>query len=125
MNSAANLDSVGRSGQDLIEEQVGVSRPVWIGDRLILARRVGGNGETVVQGCWLDWAYLKKRLLGEAADLLPNSDLVRANGDAADDPSRMLAGLPVRLVISESPAVGAVSPTLRWALWMGWRDDVE
>ncbi len=101
-------------------EQVGVSRPVWIGDRLILARRVGGNGETVVQGCWLDWPQLKKRLLAEAADLLPGADLVRGHGDAADDPSRMLAGLPVRLVVGEVPATGEVSPTLGWALWMGW-----
>ncbi len=83
------------------DEQVGVSRPVWVGDRLILARRVGGNGETVVQGCWLDWPQLKTRLLAEAADLLPEADLVPVNGDAADDPSRMLAGLPVRLVVNE------------------------
>jgi signal transduction histidine kinase len=103
-----------------VNEQVGVSRPVWIGDRLILARRVGGNGDTVVQGAWLDWPGLKKRLLAEAAELLPGADLAPADNVATDDPSRMLAGLPVRLVVGEVPATSVVSPTLSWALWMGW-----
>jgi signal transduction histidine kinase len=105
---------------DAAEEIVGVSRPLWVGDRLILARRVLVNGETRVQGCLLDWPALKKRLLDEAVGLLPGANLMRADGDAADDPSRMLAGLPVRLVVNEQVAVGAVSPTLGWALWMGW-----
>lgn len=103
-----------------VNEQAGVSRPVWIGDRLILARRVGDNGSAVVQGAWLDWPGLKKRLLAEAAELLPGADLVPADDAAADDPSRMLAGLPVRLVVGEVPAASVVSPTLRWALWMSW-----
>jgi signal transduction histidine kinase len=103
-----------------IVEQVGVSRPVWVGDRLLLARRVARGGTTLVQGCWLDWPQLKARLLGEASDLLPKADLVPVNGDGADDPSRMLAGLPVRLVVNESVANIGVGPTLQWALWMGW-----
>jgi signal transduction histidine kinase len=120
-NSAANPE--GRQEDASIEtgeEQVGVSRPVWVGDRLLLARRVGGNGETTVQGCWLDWPQLKQRLLGEAADLLENSELIRADANGSDDPSRMLAGLPVQLVVNESPAIGEVSPTLGWALGIGW-----
>jgi signal transduction histidine kinase len=120
-NSPPNFNLPDRSiGEDAAEEHVGVSRPVWIGDKLILARRVGGNGEMVVQGCWLDWQQLKSRLLNEASDLLPEADLVRADGNGEDDPARMLAGLPVRLVVGEAPAVSTVSPTLGWALWMGW-----
>lgn len=103
-----------------IPEQVGVSRPVWIGDKLLLARRVTRGNNTVVQGCWLDWPLIKTRLLGEAGDLLPKADLVPVNGDGADDPSRMLAGLPVRLVVNESVANVGVGPTLQWALWIGW-----
>ncbi len=102
------------------EELVGVSRPVWVGDRLLLARRVSGKHETFLQGSWLDWAHLKSRLLAEAADLLPKADLAPVNGDAAIDPSRMLAGLPVRLVVGETKVAGAVGTTLRWALGMGW-----
>jgi len=61
-------------------EQVGVSRPVWVGDRLILARRVSSGGQTFVQGSWLYWPKLKTRLLGETTDLLPKADLVPVNG---------------------------------------------
>lgn len=108
------------SKQLAIPEQVGVSRPVWIGDKLLLARRVARGNNTMVQGCWLDWPLLKARLLSEAGDLLPAGDLVRVNGVGADDPSRMLAGLPVRLVVNESVASVGVGPTLQWALWIGW-----
>jgi signal transduction histidine kinase len=101
-------------------EQVGVSRPIWIGERLLLARRVESGGRTFVQGSWLDWSRLKSQLLSEATDLLPKADLARVNGDGSTDPARMLAGLPVRLVADETPAAGAVSPTLRWALQIGW-----
>jgi signal transduction histidine kinase len=119
-NAPANADFPLQAGDVSGEEQIGVSRPVWLGDKLILARRVDGNGETVVQGCWLDWTQLKERLLAEGKDLLPDAELVRADGEAEEDPSRMLAGLPVRLVVNEVPAAGELSPTLRWALWMGW-----
>jgi signal transduction histidine kinase len=104
-------------------EQVGVSRPMWFGDRLLLARRVNSGGESVVQGCWLDWERLKKRLLSEAIETLPDADLTPVKDEAAADPGRMLAGLPVRLVVgpaSINGIAGALSPTLRWALWMGW-----
>jgi signal transduction histidine kinase len=63
---------------------------------------------------------LKARLLKEAGDLLPDADLERAEDNGEGDPSRMLAGLPVRLVTAEAPAWGELSSTLRWALWMGW-----
>ena len=105
---------------------VGVSRPVWVGDRLLLARRVAWNGETVVQGCWLDWPQLKTRLLAEAVDLLPEADLVPVTDDAAADPGRMLAGLPVRLVVGEAAvmagrradaALGVVDGLGRGACW--------
>lgn len=119
-----NTDELfGRVPEQATNEQVGVSRPVWLGDRLILARRVNSNGETVVQGCWLDWPRLKKRLLSEAVDQLPDADLVAVTDEASADPGRMLAGLPVRLVVGPASVNGiasALSPTLRWALWMGW-----
>ena len=101
-------------------EQVGVSRPVWVENRLLLARRVGLNGETVVQGCWLDWPQIKGRLLAEAADGLPDADLIAVKEDSPTDPGRMLAGLPVRLVVNEQAVIGTTSSTLQWALWMGW-----
>jgi signal transduction histidine kinase len=122
-NSSANMAANSADYNQTAEvpaDQVGVSRPVWVGERLLLARRVGGNGSTAIQGSWLDWPQLKARLLAEAENLLTNADLVPVEGDVGNDPSRMLAGLPVRLVVSESPAAGDVDSTMRWALWMGW-----
>jgi signal transduction histidine kinase len=114
---------IANASAPITNEQVGVSRPVWFGDKLLLARRVNMNEESVVQGCWLDWPRLKARLLSEAIETLPDADLVPATDEAAADPGRMLAGLPVRLMVgpaSVNGMAGALSPTLRWALWMGW-----
>jgi signal transduction histidine kinase len=113
-------DPFGVPAELVEQEQVGVSKPVWIGNRLLLARRVGWNGETVIQGCWLDWPQIKRRLLTEAADVLPDADLIAVKEDAPTDPGRMLAGLPVRLVVNEQAPIGTASSTLQWALWMGW-----
>jgi signal transduction histidine kinase len=113
-------DSFGVPAELVEQEQVGVSKPVWIGNRLLLARRVGWNGETVVQGSWLDWPQIKRHLLAEAADVLPDADLIAVKEDAPVDPGRMLAGLPVRLVMNEQASAGTASSTLQWALWMGW-----
>lgn len=100
---------------------IGVSRPVWVGERLLLARRVDQGGKTYVQGSWLDWPKLKTRLLAAAVDLSPSVDLAPARDDGQIDPGRMLAGLPVRLVVNTSPyADASMSAALRWALWVGW-----
>jgi signal transduction histidine kinase len=93
---------------------------LWVGDHLLLARRVSRGTTTFVQGSWLDWPRLKAQLLSEVQDLLPKVDLAPANGDGAADPARMLAGLPVRLVVNQPVEAGAVSPALQWALTMGW-----
>jgi signal transduction histidine kinase len=97
-----------------------VSRPLWVGDQLLLARRVERNNSTVIQGSWLDWPKLKHDLLAETADLLPGADLVAVAPKDPPDPTRMLAGLPVRLVTtSVNLASGQASP-LKWALGVGW-----
>ncbi len=101
-----------------------VSRPVWVGDELLLARRVDRDGQTYVQGSWLDWPRLKGELLAESADLLPDADLMPVRGDDETDPTRMLAGLPVKLVVGgrmdSLPAAGPVDGPLQWALSFGW-----
>ena len=99
----------------------GVTRPIWVGDNLLLARRVVIEGRTEIQGSWLDWPGLREDLLSEAADLLPNASLspVRDADDA--DPTRMLAGLPVEINPGEK-LVGpfGLSPPMQWALLIGW-----
>ncbi len=97
------------------------SRPVWIGDELLLARRVVRDGATMIQGSWLNWPHIKQELLAETADLIPGADLVALRAGEQEDPTRMLAGLPVRLVAAKVSPIGAgpASP-LRWALGVGW-----
>lgn len=101
-----------------------VSRPVWVGDKLLLARRVDRDGLTCVQGSWLDWPRLKGELLAESSDLLPDADLIPVRGDKETDPTRMLAGLPVKLVVGDRinsfPQAGPIDGPLQWALSFGW-----
>jgi len=101
---------------------VGVMRPVWLGDRLVLARRFLVRGRAYVQGAWLDWPALRDRLLADCRDLLPHADLVAVADGPDADPSRRLAALPVRLVPGAVPvregegaSPVAVSLVLAWA----------
>lgn len=72
--------------------------PLWIGDCLVLARRVTERGQQCVQGCVLDWPALKRWLLDEAADLLPAADLVAVDDKTSGTQSRRLAALPLELL---------------------------
>jgi signal transduction histidine kinase len=100
------------------------SRPLWVGGQLLLARRVERGGQTFVQGSWLDWPRLKDELLAETADLLPKADLVPVRNESDGQPTRMLAGLPVQLVVTDTAAtlagLSGVDAPLQWSLGMGW-----
>ncbi len=97
---------------------VGMLRPRWVGDALVLARPVKAGGTTYIQGCWLDWPAIRARLLGSVQDLLPAADLAPQRGD--DDPAegRTLAALPLRLVPGPlpDPAVPPEAVPLRLTL---------
>ena len=99
-----------------------VTRPLWVGDRLLLARRVVRDGATLVQGSWLDWPRIKADLLAETADLVPGADLEAVRAGEEADPTRMLAGLPVRLIAAEAPLGERRRRRrrLQWALGVGW-----
>ncbi len=84
----------------------GVTRPVWNGDKLLLIRRVPGEGCELIQGCWLDWPKLRERLLADIVELLPQADLRPAAGDVPLEPSMLLATLPVRLVVPDGTSAG-------------------
>jgi hypothetical protein len=104
----------------------GIIKPIWIGEQLVLARRIqnpGSNSQTkqvsqpptvalnAIQGCILNWPVLQQDLLGEVADILPNVYLhPRDSKDVL--PQRDLAGIPVRLVVPDSIAPFRWSPPL-------------
>lgn len=101
------------------EPTAGPLKPLWLSDRLLLARRAVLGGQECIQGCWVDWPALKASLLGGIADLLPRADLVPAN--AAAGSTRMLAALPIELVPGVLPGDGSGEPSpVRLSLVVAW-----
>ncbi len=112
----------------------GDMHPVWIGDRLLLVRRVRLGDETWLQGCWLDWDALREWLVQRVTDLLRDAELVPAVGaetelagphPAAGGHDRaapyLLAALPIRLVPGRiSAADETLSPPIRTSLIVAW-----
>jgi signal transduction histidine kinase len=76
----------------------GVSRPVWLEDDLLVARRVLVDGKELVVGCWLDWDRLRRDMTAEVADLLPGLELRPVRGESDVNYAHALAVLPVELV---------------------------
>jgi len=99
----------------------GASHALWIGDQLVLARRVIAGGQMIVQGCWLDWQKLERDLRAEVADVLPDFQFVRAGGSPGADSTHVLATLPLALTAQESaPAASRDWTPLRVALVLAW-----
>ena len=81
----------------------GVSRPVWLNGKLLLARRIANEGETLIQGCWFDWGRIRDSLSAEIQDLLPGAKLVPYQADpdnASERSGRVLATLPIELDVT-------------------------
>jgi signal transduction histidine kinase len=93
--------------------QEGTSRPMWIGDKLVLARRVVSDGQIRVQGCWLDWPAIKRMLQQEVADLFPALDLLPTSDATTVAPGRLLATLPVQMALPASELGGAPVDALK------------
>ncbi len=83
-------------------QREGVSRPIWIGSKLVLARRVVSDGEVRIQGCWFDWPKIEARLKQEIVDLFPIIDLKPVGSGETVPPGRLLATLPVQLSLPDS-----------------------
>ncbi len=99
----------------------GVPRPLWVGEALLVARRVTAGGQEYVQGCRLDWAAMRVSLLEDIADLLPDADLRPARADTDARHERMLTALPVRLIPGALPAVAEQGGNpLHWSLATAW-----
>ena len=98
----------------------GVMQPVWQNQNLFLFRRMDVKGQDYIQGSWIAWPVLKKRLLEGVKDILPAADLFPVTGDVGGT-ERMLASLPVKLVPGGIPPSGGntISP-LRLILAISW-----
>lgn len=98
----------------------GVSQPLWLGGRLLLARRVQIGNQVRVQGCWLDWDRLQQRLKDEVADLLPQVELTPVTSADPVKLSRLLASLPVQLTVPMPAAPVAQFSPIRVSLVVAW-----
>ena len=72
--------------QPLSAVSEGVSRPLWVGQRLLLARRAMVDDQLVIQGAWLDWPRIKQALLERISDILPEADLLPVSPEDTPDP---------------------------------------
>jgi signal transduction histidine kinase len=105
----------------LASAQLGPVKPLWVGDELILARRVRRGEAVEIHGAWMHWPALRDALLGEVADLLPEPALTPVMPEETQDTSRLLATLPVRLEHGSLPLPPseAFSP-VRTSIVAGW-----
>jgi signal transduction histidine kinase len=103
------------------EVKEGVARPLWIGDALLLARRVSVGRREYIQGCWLDWPAIRDWLAADVADLLPGAQLLPVGADEIDPAARRLAALPVHLIPGEvfSESIPFWTP-MRMSLAVAW-----
>jgi signal transduction histidine kinase len=99
----------------------GVRQPLWLGERLILARRVQSRGKTVIQGCWLDWEKLQTRLRDEVADLeLPTVSFLPVTDGASPEQTHLLATIPVQLAVTAPLVTPAWDSPIRVSLLAAW-----
>lgn len=98
------------------EERTAMMTPLWIGDQLVLARRVEVGSKELIQGCLLDWPAIDQQLRAAVADLLPEAKLMPVTA-TDEDISRRSAVLPVRLEVGTiadmlAPALSPVKMSL-------------
>ncbi|MCG8406465.1 MAG: HAMP domain-containing histidine kinase [Phycisphaerales bacterium] len=99
----------------------GPTKPIWIGPTLLLARRVSVEGQTYVQGCWLDWKQIKEWLKEQIRDLLPHAELEPMVAAPLSRERRTLAALPVRLIPGHVPVyVKPRTSPVRTPLLIAW-----
>ncbi len=101
--------------------RVGMMRPVWLKDQLLLVRRVESVGKPVVQCCWLDWERLDQLLRNEIADLFPGAGFVAVTNVEDANPARTSTTLPIELVLpansAEIDALAGQAQKAKGGLW--------
>ncbi len=89
----------GKSNGQTYKAGKNVLKPVWINKNLFLIRCFDIAGKIYIQGLWLSWNDIHKRLLTQIKDLLPDARLEAVTkAGKLDSSSRLLASLPVKLI---------------------------
>jgi len=98
----------------------GVSRPLWVGSKLVIARQTHLADSTVIEGCWLDWELIERRLKEEVHGLLPQVELQPVRDVTQASSARLLATLPVELRVPSIRVSPEAWSPLRIALLSAW-----
>jgi signal transduction histidine kinase len=107
---------------ELSDVNEGIFKTFWIGELLLLARRVSINHQEYFQGCWLNWENIQKELSSTLTDLLPSAQLLPLKSNLAENEERLLATLPVKLIpgaLPLDPRTFKFSP-IRLSLSVAW-----
>jgi signal transduction histidine kinase len=100
--------------------EVAPLRAIWMGEALVLARRVTVGGLEFVQGCWLDWPAMKTSLMDDIKDLLPGAQIVPYAGQKDIKQTRQLASLPVALLPGTVKTLTAGLSPIQISLMVAW-----
>ncbi|MEM7165621.1 MAG: HAMP domain-containing sensor histidine kinase [Planctomycetota bacterium] len=105
-----------------VDQRVGDMHALWVGDDLLLARRVTEGDREVIQGCALNWPHIEGTLVSTSKELMPDAALVPRAWDENEDPSECLAVLPVRLVAGTPQSFFSNQPnsTVGLSLQVAW-----
>ena len=107
-----------------INVREGPMTALWVGDNLMLARRISLGDSEYVQGCLLNWSQIESDLHSTSTGALPNA----VYRPAASDPTKIesasvhrLSALPIEVLPGEVPVndVQARSP-LRLTMYVAW-----
>jgi signal transduction histidine kinase len=109
-----------RTVRPTIQVVEGTSQQMWLGEHLILARRLRIGDQTTIQGCWLDWDAIRQRLRAEVADLLPEVELSPTTGSEPIKLSRVLATIPVQLSVPVPFVEPPLWSPIRVSLVVAW-----
>lgn len=105
-------------------------QPMWIGNNLLLSRRVSSERGSVFQCCWLNWEKIKVGLQNQVAELLPQVGFEQVKPDTELKIGTALTTIPVQLIVDRpkmlaqlalvSPLVAnkAILPISLLATWL-------
>jgi signal transduction histidine kinase len=98
--------------------KIGISKPIWHQERLLIARTVRKEGSVAIQGTELDWPTLRSELNTQIQNLLPEAEF-EPTFDVEND-NHLLAALPVRIVVPSLQDDGFRWSPLMIAVAGGW-----
>lgn len=109
------------TGKSQGESRHGAMQALWHDDLLLLVRRTVVDGRESIQGCVLNWPEIRRRLMLDITDLLPEAQLIPDTETPSANHTLLLATLPVWLSPGAAPLefIPSVTP-LRLSLLIAW-----